>query len=150
MDELPVRTSGKVDKAALPWPLPATAAAVSKISDLNPVERWLSEIWAEVLAVPAPSAASDFFAPRRHLPGSGQRGGRIRRFAPQVAVRDLYDHPRLGRLAEELTTRGLVDAAALGADAAPTPGPEPKPVGRATRWSGSPDGAVAVGAARRG
>ena len=137
MDELPVRTSGKVDKAALPWPLPATAAAVSEVSDLNPVERWLSEIWAEVLAVPAPSAASDFFALGGTSLAAASVVARIRRFAPQVAVRDLYDHPRLGRLAEELTTRGLVDAAALGADAAPTPVevPEPKPVGRATRWA---------------
>ena len=48
MDELPVRTSGKVDKAALPWPLPARAGE-GDVDKLSPVEKWLSDIWADVL-----------------------------------------------------------------------------------------------------
>lgn len=138
MDELPVRTSGKVDKAALPWPLPARAGDVD-VDKLSPVERWLSEIWADVLAVPAPGAASDFFALGGTSLAAASVIARIRSRAPQVAVRDLYDHPRLGNLAEELVARGFVTEAMLSDNSAANPQvadlPEPTPVGRKTRWA---------------
>ncbi|WP_448852895.1 Pls/PosA family non-ribosomal peptide synthetase [Corynebacterium sp. 335C] len=114
MDELPVRTSGKVDKAGLPWPLPVAAGAPDPDApEMTPVERWLAGIWAEVLSVPEPGAASDFFALGGTSLAAATVVARIREVAPHVAVRDLYDNPRLGRLAEELTSRGLVDEAEL-------------------------------------
>lgn len=152
MDELPVRTSGKVDKAALPWPLPAADGGVDPDApELSPVERWLSGIWAEVLSVAAPGASADFFALGGTSLAAATVVARIREVAPHVAVRDLYDNPRLGRLAEELTSRGLVDESALpgGAGAAGAAGavaasagaagsrtprrPAPGPVGAGTR-----------------
>ncbi|OHR39412.1 amino acid adenylation protein [Corynebacterium sp. HMSC074C04] len=139
MDELPVRTSGKVDKAALPWPLPARAGE-GDVDKLNPVEKWLSDIWADVLSVPAPGAASDFFALGGTSLAAASVIARIRQRAPQVAVRDLYDHPRLGNLAEELVARGFISDDMLADDASdPTAHlekvPEPTPVSRKTRWA---------------
>ncbi|WP_445228231.1 Pls/PosA family non-ribosomal peptide synthetase [Corynebacterium sp. H78] len=135
MDELPVRTSGKVDKAALPWPLPADPSSPSD-EDLTPAEAWLSEIWSDVLSVASPGASADFFALGGTSLAAATVVAKIREVAPQVAVKDLYDHPRLGRLAEELVTRGLVDEATLAggevkeSDNAPTP----RPVARSTRF----------------
>lgn len=136
MDELPVRTSGKVDKAGLPWPLPVDPSQ-SQAEGLTPAEAWLSEIWANVLSVPAPGAAADFFALGGTSLAAATVVAKIRERAPQVAVKDLYDHPRLGRLAEELVSRGLIDEATLSTasvqveDTAPTP----TPVSKRTRWT---------------
>ncbi|MBV7295940.1 AMP-binding protein [Corynebacterium sp. TAE3-ERU12] len=130
MDELPVRTSGKVDKAALPWPLPHTADADT--SALTPVEAWLAQLWAEVLAVPTPGPAADFFALGGTSLAAATVVSRIREVAPQVAVRDLYDNPRLGRLADELVSRGVVDPAGP-ASATERDVPEVTPVAARTR-----------------
>ena len=46
MDELPIRTSGKVDKKALPWPLPGVGV---EAAGLSPTEQWLAELWVDTL-----------------------------------------------------------------------------------------------------
>ena len=140
MDELPVRTSGKVDKAGLPWPLPIDAGAAddSALEGLSPIEAWLSGIWAEVLAVPAPGAAADFFALGGTSLAAATVVARMRERAPHVAVRDLYDHPRLGRLAEELESRGLsLDDASEDEATAKKNRRVVKPVPRSTRHAQS-------------
>lgn len=134
MDELPVRTSGKVDKAGLPWPLPLDSLADdADLGDLTATERWLSGIWSEVLAVPAPGAEADFFALGGTSLAAATVVARMRERAPQIAVRDLYDHPRLGKLAEELESRGLVPADGSDAGTAPAPVPEVAPVPKSAR-----------------
>ena len=102
MDELPIRTSGKVDKKALPWPLPASIDAVG----LTPTETWVAEQWVAVLGLDVPGKDADFF----ELGGSSLAAAslvtRLRERVPTIAVRDLYDHPRLETLAsliDELT-----------------------------------------------
>lgn len=141
MDELPVRTSGKVDKAALPWPLPqASSASDVDRAEMTDVEAWLSDIWAEVLSVTAPGPQADFFSLGGTSLAAASVVARIRERAPQVAVRDLYDHPRLGRLAEELVSRGLVPESFTAAEdaahaEAAANAPVAKPVSRATRWA---------------
>ena len=102
MDELPIRTSGKVDKKALPWPLPASVDAVG----LSETETWVAEQWVEVLGLDVPGRDADFF----ELGGSSLAAAalitRLRERVPTIAVRDLYDHPRLETLAsliDELT-----------------------------------------------
>lgn len=136
MDELPVRTSGKVDKAALPWPLPIDPSQ-SAVEGLSPAEAWLSEIWAEVLSVPAPGAEADFFALGGTSLAAATVVAKIRERAPQVAVKDLYDHPRLGRLAEELVSRGLIDESTLAIASVPEldTAPTPSPISKKTRWT---------------
>ncbi|HEU4423913.1 MAG TPA: amino acid adenylation domain-containing protein, partial [Pilimelia sp.] len=47
VDTLPTRTSGKVDRAALPWPLPDLGAGPR--TELAGTQAWLAELWSEVL-----------------------------------------------------------------------------------------------------
>ncbi|GLY37768.1 non-ribosomal peptide synthetase [Amycolatopsis sp. NBRC 101858] len=56
---LPVNTSGKLDRAALPEPAEETADYVAPDS---PEEQLIADIWAEVLGVPRVGLGDDFFA----------------------------------------------------------------------------------------
>ncbi|QJY47236.1 amino acid adenylation domain-containing protein [Pseudonocardia broussonetiae] len=94
VDELPTRTSGKVDRDALPWPL-ATASAAG----LTPTEAWLAEGFAEILGAGVSGPSADFFSLGGGSLTAAQLVARIRTRHPQVAVDDLYRHPRLGALA---------------------------------------------------
>ncbi|MDO5032277.1 Pls/PosA family non-ribosomal peptide synthetase [Corynebacterium sp.] len=97
MEELPVRTSGKVDKKALPWPLPGVGVDAA---GLSPTEQWLAELWVETLGVSVSDENADFFSLGGTSLAAATLVGRIRERYPTVAVRDLYDHPRLGSFAE--------------------------------------------------
>ena len=122
MDELPIRTSGKVDKKALPWPLPASVDAVG----LSETETWVAEQWVEVLGLDVPGRDADFF----ELGGSSLAAAalitRLRERVPTIAVRDLYDHPRLETLAS------LIDELTLSSRTAKRER-EVEPVGAGTR-----------------
>ncbi|AGS35732.1 peptide synthase [Corynebacterium maris DSM 45190] len=108
MEELPIRTSGKVDKKALPWPLPDVGVAAG----LSPTEAWLAELWVDVLGVSIDGPDADFFSLGGSSLAAATLVGRIRDRVPTMSVRDLYDHPRLGALAE----RVAVVAAEAGVD----------------------------------
>ena len=101
MDELPVTTSGKVDKKSLPWPLPGTSV---EAEDLNFTEAWLAEMWVDILGVSVSGNDADFFSLGGTSLAAATLVGRIREKVPTVAVRDLYDHPRLEKLAEHVET----------------------------------------------
>ena len=97
MEELPVRTSGKVDKKALPWPLPGVGVESTTLTE---TEKWLAELWVETLGVSVEDENADFFSLGGTSLAAATLVGHIRERYPTVAVRDLYDHPRLGSLAE--------------------------------------------------
>ncbi|SES17195.1 Pls/PosA family non-ribosomal peptide synthetase [Corynebacterium cystitidis] len=97
MDELPVTTSGKVDKKALPWPLPGVGV---EATGLTPTEAWLAGIWVDVLGVSVDNKDADFFELGGTSLAAATLVGRVREKIPTMAVRDLYDHPRLEKLAE--------------------------------------------------
>ena len=122
MEELPVRTSGKVDKKALPWPLPASVDAVG----LSATEQWVAELWVEVLGVDVPGADADFFSLGGTSLAAAALVTRLRERVPTFAVRDLYDHPRLGALAS------LIDAS-LTTSSPTTRDRAVAPVGAGTR-----------------
>ena len=122
MEELPIRTSGKVDKKALPWPLPGVGV---EADGLNPTEQWLAQLWVDTLGVSVEDVNADFFSLGGTSLAAATLVGRIRERFPTVAVRDLYDHPRLGSLAEQLAGAESVEDAG--------PAREVKPVGAGTR-----------------
>ncbi|GAB17661.1 putative non-ribosomal peptide synthetase [Gordonia effusa NBRC 100432] len=100
VDELPTRTSGKVDRNALPWPLPSASDA--DVEDLSATEAWLAEQWTRVLGVQVSDADADFFAEGGGSLSAAQLVTALRTRYPEITVAELYDHPRLGSLAEML------------------------------------------------
>ncbi len=117
LDELPVRTSGKVDRNALPWPLPGSD---DPGAGLEGTEYWLAGLWNSVLGAEVSGPDADFFDLGGGSLSAAQLVTALRERVPRITVADLYDHPRLGALAE------LIDATAPAEDTperivAPTP-----------------------------
>lgn len=118
VDELPVRTSGKVDRAALPWPLPNVELPAS---DLSPGEAWLAQQWHAVLGMPVVDRKTDFFDLGGGSLAAAQLVSRIRTRVPEFSVADIYDVPRLGAMAKALGTGLQEDAPATFHRPEPTP-----------------------------
>ena len=97
VDELPTRTSGKVDREALPWPPPGETE--EEAPDLGGTMGWLAGLWRDVLAAPVDGPEADFHALGGGSLSAAQLVAAMRQRYPQVTVADLYDHPRLGSLA---------------------------------------------------
>ncbi|GAA4452229.1 Pls/PosA family non-ribosomal peptide synthetase [Phytohabitans houttuyneae] len=116
VDTLPTRTSGKVDRAALPWPLPTVDTAPAALS---PTQAWLAEGWAEILGVRVTEPGADFFRNGGSSLAAAQLVAWVRRRHPQVSVGDLYQRPRLDHLAAMLD--GLGETTATEREVAPTP-----------------------------
>ena len=100
MDELPVTTAGKVNKRALPWPLPNAEVSAT---GLDETQHWLAEIWVAVLGVEVTNIHADFFSLGGTSLAAATAIAKIRERYPNISVRDLYDHPRLGALAERIS-----------------------------------------------
>ncbi len=123
VDDLPTRTSGKVDRAALPWPLPGVEAPAVGFTG---TEAWLAEQWQAVLGMPVPARSADFFDLGGGSLAAAQLVSRIRTRVPEFAVADIYDVPRLGAMAKALGAIADED------DSAGFRQPEPTP--RSTQW----------------
>ena len=123
VDDLPVRTSGKVDRDALPWPLPGVEAPAVGFTG---TEAWLAEQWQSVLGMPVPSRTADFFDLGGGSLAAAQLVSRIRTRVPEFSVADIYDVPRLGAMAKALGVISDDD------DAVGFRHPEPTP--RSAQW----------------
>jgi non-ribosomal peptide synthetase-like protein len=103
VEALPTRTSGKVDRAALPWPLPgfepSRGTGTGPAARLTETEAWLAELWSELLGLPPAAASEDFFASGGGSLTAAQLVARIRTRHPGVSVADLYQHTTLGGMA---------------------------------------------------
>ncbi|MEZ0340777.1 Pls/PosA family non-ribosomal peptide synthetase [Mycobacterium sp. pV006] len=121
VDELPTRTSGKVDRDALPWPVGDDRDPDS--ADLAGTAGWLAGLWRDVLGAPVDGPQADFFALGGGSLAAAQLTAALRGRYPHVTVADLYDHPRLGSLAAYLD------------EMAPAPEVTPRTVAPVPRWS---------------
>ncbi|SDK17481.1 Pls/PosA family non-ribosomal peptide synthetase [Streptomyces indicus] len=101
VDDLPTRTSGKVDRNALPWPLPDVETPGGS-EQLYGTEAWLAEQWAETLGIPVTGATDDFFAIGGNSLAAAQLTTRLRERYPSAAVLDIYERPVLRKLARRL------------------------------------------------
>ncbi|MFG1809562.1 Pls/PosA family non-ribosomal peptide synthetase [Streptomyces sp. NPDC049040] len=105
VETLPTRTSGKVDRAALPWPLPQSAGPApgeEAAEPLHGTEAWVAEQWTEVLGVPVAGARDDFFAIGGGSLAAAQLTTLLRTRFPSVAVVDIYQAPTVRKLARML------------------------------------------------
>ncbi|MFF2197736.1 Pls/PosA family non-ribosomal peptide synthetase [Streptomyces sp. NPDC058157] len=117
--ELPTRTSGKVDRDALPWPLPADPAPQAR---LTPAEARLAALWEDQLGV-RPGPGDDFFALGGTSLGAARLASALRPGHPGISVADLYRRPVLRDMAAHAET--LV----AGRDTRPPVRPVPRRAG---------------------
>ncbi|MCX4750738.1 amino acid adenylation domain-containing protein [Kitasatospora sp. NBC_01287] len=116
--DLPTRTSGKVDRDALPWPLELPEAG-GPTEQLYGTEAWLAEQWSEILGVPVSGARDDFFAIGGGSLAAARLTTLLRTRYPTAAVLDIYQQPVLRKLARHLERSAQGDGAAR--EIAPTP-----------------------------
>ncbi len=102
VDELPVRTSGKVDRDALPWPLPGRDVTIRPAVHFSGTAEWLAEQWTDVLGSSAGSLDDDFFEHGGGSLSAARLVSALRTRFPEVTVADVYENPRLGGLAATL------------------------------------------------
>jgi non-ribosomal peptide synthetase-like protein len=122
VDELPTRTSGKVDRDALPWPPPGDVPDVG--SQLGGTMGWLAGQWQEALGAVVDGPEADFFALGGGSLSAAQLVVALRGQFPGMTVAHLYDHPRLGSLAgflDEMAAEQSPPVAAAPRHVAPVP-----------------------------
>jgi hypothetical protein len=113
VDELPTRTSGKVDRDSLPWPPPGDVPDVG--SQLGGTMGSLAGQWEDVLGAVVDGPEADFFALGGGSLSAAQLVVALRPRYPGMTVAHLYDHPRLGSLAgflDEMAAEQLASTAA--------------------------------------
>ncbi|APD84506.1 amino acid adenylation protein [Mycobacterium intracellulare subsp. chimaera] len=96
VDRLPTRTSGKLDRDALPWPV---AEMADESPDLGGTMGWLAGQWREVLGAAVDGPDADFFALGGESLSAAHLADALRQRYPQVTIAHLYEHPRLSSLA---------------------------------------------------
>ncbi|MBB4945104.1 non-ribosomal peptide synthetase-like protein [Kitasatospora gansuensis] len=119
VESLPTRTSGKVDRDALPWPLPGLTTG-GPGEQLYGTEAWLAEQWTEILGVQVGSAQDDFFAIGGGSLAAARLTTLLRGRYPAAAVLDIYQQPTLRKLARHLERSAQGDGAARTIALVPT------------------------------
>ncbi|MFD8396073.1 amino acid adenylation domain-containing protein [Streptomyces sp. NPDC059680] len=98
LPELPLTTSGKVDRAALPKPAPDVDLG-ARVAPADDTERLLTEIWAGVLGLAEVGVTDDFF----ELGGDSLQCVRIAQRATDaglpIGIGDVFRHPSVRELA---------------------------------------------------
>jgi amino acid adenylation domain-containing protein len=110
VDEIPTRTSGKVDRDALPWPLPPAATRTGAGSALAGTQAWLADRWADVLGAAPSGPDDDFFAGGGTSLGAARLVSSLRQTYPGVSVADVYQHRTLAAQAALLDEAGAREA----------------------------------------
>ncbi|SDS93395.1 non-ribosomal peptide synthetase [Actinoplanes derwentensis] len=101
LDTLPLNSSGKVDRAALPDADPATAPA-GRVPR-NQLEVVLCGLVEEVLTVPRAGIDDDFFDLGGHSLHAARLASRIRTvLGTDLDLRTIFEHPTVARLATRL------------------------------------------------
>lgn len=99
MDDMPMKGSGKVDRGALPWPLPNTGA---NDADWEPVERWIADQMEDQLGPVPMTSESNFFEMGGTSVSAAKLVSVLRQQYPSVAVADMYHYPKISELAKRL------------------------------------------------
>ncbi|ABY22519.1 non-ribosomal peptide synthetase [Renibacterium salmoninarum ATCC 33209] len=101
VETLPTKTSGKVDRNALPWPLLGSGSG-DNVADLElePDSQWILDQWNSILGGDAANLDADFFAQGGGSLAAAQLVSALRVRYPTITVADIYAHPRIGALVD--------------------------------------------------
>ncbi|KNX39047.1 Pls/PosA family non-ribosomal peptide synthetase [Luteipulveratus halotolerans] len=103
VDTLPTRTSGKIDRNALPWPVATLrAASTDAPAELTGTPKAIADLWLEVLGAEVTSENDDFFDLGGGSLTAAQMVSRLRETQPEITVADIYDYPTVKSLAAQL------------------------------------------------
>ena len=104
VDTMPMKTSGKVDRNALPWPLPGAGDdnEDAGLENLDEVGSFVAGAWKGALGSSPSSRDTDFFAAGGGSLSAAQLVSALRSRYPDITVAELYDYPRFGALVEYL------------------------------------------------
>lgn len=102
VETLPTRGSGKVDRDALPWPLPQVATDDAGPQGLSGTAAWVAVRWTAALGAPVTGPGDDFFAAGGGSLVAAQLVSALRERFPTATVADVYENPRLRDLARRL------------------------------------------------
>ncbi|KAE8361675.1 hypothetical protein BDV27DRAFT_160481 [Aspergillus caelatus] len=97
LKQLPLRTSGKVDRAALPWPPPSDGEEPAFKGSTG----WLAEQWRKVLGAPIQENTNFFDIGGTSL-AAAQLVSLLRQRCPGFSVVDIYQHPTLFEMAHRV------------------------------------------------
>ncbi|MFJ9619623.1 amino acid adenylation domain-containing protein [Streptomyces noursei] len=104
LDALPMTSSRKVDRKALPAPDPALfASAAARVAPRNTLEETLAGIWMQVLRLDGVGVTDNFFELGGNSILSIQVISRVRKtFGIELSARALFDRPTIAGFAEQV------------------------------------------------
>ncbi|MCY1020604.1 non-ribosomal peptide synthase/polyketide synthase [Pyxidicoccus sp. MSG2] len=121
LEALPLNSSGKVDRKALPAPETTGGERQSThVAPRDDVEQRLADIWAQVLGIPSVGVHDNFFTLGGDSIISLQVVARARQAGLVLAPRDLFQHQTVAQLAQVVKT-----ASAPVGEQGPITGPVP-------------------------
>jgi amino acid adenylation domain-containing protein len=101
LDDLPVTSSGKIDRRALPIPAARAEIGAAAVPPRTWTEHRLTAIWREILGTPTVSITDDFFDLGGHSLLATEVIIRIRgELLANLPLRALFDHPTVASLAD--------------------------------------------------
>lgn len=100
LDELPLTSSGKVNRKQLPVPEYSDAGRVEYVAPRTPAEETLAEIWTDVLNLERVGVHNNFFEMGGHSLLAVSVIERMRRAGLNADIRDLFAKPTIAGLAE--------------------------------------------------
>jgi acyl carrier protein len=99
LDALPLTSSGKVDRAALPRPEPDPEAAPPR----TPVEERMAGLVADLLGLPRVGVDEDFFLLGGHSLLGAQLTTRVRdAYGVELTLQGLFEHPTVAGMSAEI------------------------------------------------
>ncbi|MFB9443510.1 amino acid adenylation domain-containing protein [Dactylosporangium vinaceum] len=105
VDALPLSPSGKLDRRALPAPQIVRDESTALVAPRTPAERFLADVWRDLLKLDALGIDDDFFDLGGHSMLATQLVARLRKeFGAGVAVLDVFQHPTIRDLAALVST----------------------------------------------
>ncbi len=127
LEALPLTTSGKVDRRALPAPDTARPEVdADYAAPRNPIQEVLAGIWSELLGVERVGVDDDFFQLGGHSLLVAKLAARVRQaFQVEISLVEVFKKPTVAELA------GVIERAEKGASGAELP--ELPPIRRAPR-----------------